>query len=109
MGRSSASSTATAATPAATRPNNRCAIANTQSVNPAAAASSIEYHTPYCITGHTTTTNKIPPAITSERCPGSRRASTVTASPKMIARVMWIASPMTSAGALKVSLSGADR
>jgi hypothetical protein len=78
-------------------------------LNPSAADSSILYHTPHCITGHTTAMNSIPPAITSERFAGSRRASTAIAAPKTLATVMCTASPMTSAGALKVPSSGADR
>jgi hypothetical protein len=97
------------AMPAAATPKNRCATANIQSVNPSAAASSILYHTPHCITGHTTATSRIPPAITSERAPGSRWASKAIAVPKTLARVRWMASPMTSAGVLKVPLSGAER
>jgi len=40
------------------------------------AVSSSVYHTPHCITGHTTATNSTPPAMTSERLLGSRWAST---------------------------------
>jgi hypothetical protein len=95
--------------PAAARPNIRCAIANIQSVKPSAADSSIEYQTPYCMAGHTAATNKIPPAITSDRDPGSRCTSTVMAVPKTMATVMCTASPMTSAGALNAGVSGAGR
>jgi len=90
-------------------PNTRCAIANIHSLKPSAADSSSLYQTPHCISGHTTATNRIPPAITSERVRGSRRASTTIAVPKALATVMCTASPITSAGALKVPLSGADR
>jgi hypothetical protein len=90
-------------------PKTRCAIAKIHSLNPSAADSSILYHTPHCITGHTTATKRIPPAITSERLRGSRRASTAIAVPKALATVMCTASPMTRAGALKVPFSGADR
>jgi hypothetical protein len=78
-------------------------------LNPSAAGSSIEYHTPHCITGHTTAANKSPPTITSKRGLRNRRASPMIAMPKMLATVMCTASPMTSAGALNVASSGADR
>ena len=97
----------TAAMPATVTPNTRCATAKIQSVSPSAAISSILYHTPHCMTGQTTAMNKIPPAITSDRDPGSRWASTAIATPKMLATVMCTARPMISAGALKADVSGA--
>src|SRR5512146_937665 len=63
---------ASAANPAAVSPNIRCATAMIQSVNPSAASSSSRYHTSHCISGHTTATSRIPPAMTSEGEQGDR-------------------------------------
>jgi hypothetical protein len=105
----SSSATAIEAKPAAATPKIRCAPAKIHSLKPSAAGSSIEYHTPHCITGHTTAVNKSPPTIISVRVLRSRWASAAIAMPKMLATVMCTARPMSSAGALNLASSGADR
>jgi hypothetical protein len=100
---------AIAAHDAAIMPNSRWATANTHGVESRAAVASMARQIPYCITAHNSAVNNTPAAITSERAPGSRKAATAISVPNSIAIVMCTAMPMTSAAALNLPSSGADR
>jgi len=100
---------AMAAHDAAIMPNSRWATANTHGVKSRAAVASTARQIPYCITAHSTTVNRIPAAITSERAPGIRTAAAAIRAPNSIAIVRCTAMPMTSAAPLNLPSRGADR
>jgi len=94
---------------AANMPNMRWATANTHGVKSRAAVASTACQIPYCITAHSKAVNSIPAAITSEWLAGSWTAAAAIRVPDRIAVVMCTAMPMTSATALNLPSSGAER